>query len=204
MSGSNDASFLVLGDSSWTSIVTQFEITRDMRLNTIYDFINDAERFTCDGSRCTLYLNTGLDVIDYFDIDADYVGGCSLYVSQQFMYYKLTGASDNEWYRDTGVIHLHVRRISDSNVWRVHVCSGGFPNIFLKLTCHAMMNLYIDDCVGLRNVCCMGGYVNNAGQERAKVNNLIGNADEIALDVKTATNENEIVRKVLYRTNLNI
>ena len=34
MSGSNDASFLVLGDSSWTSIVTQFEITRDMRLNT--------------------------------------------------------------------------------------------------------------------------------------------------------------------------
>ena len=94
-----------------------------MRLNTIYDFINDAERFTCDGSRCTLYLNTGLDVIDYFDIDADYVGGCSLYVSQQFMYHKLTGASDNEWYRDTGVIHLHVRRISDSNVWRVHVCS---------------------------------------------------------------------------------
>jgi len=74
MSGSNDASFLVLGDSSWTSIVTQFEITRDMRLNTIYDFINDAERFTCDGSRCTLYLNTGRDVIDYFVIDADYVG----------------------------------------------------------------------------------------------------------------------------------
>ena len=70
---------------------------------------HEQRRFdTCDGSRCTLYLNTGLDVIDYFDIDAVYVGGCSLYVSQQFMYYKLTGASDNEWYRDTGVIHLQI------------------------------------------------------------------------------------------------
>ena len=159
-----------------------------------YHVDNHSERFTYDGSRCTLHLNCFLHICDYIDVEADTFRICSLYVSQQFTHYKI----GDEGHNDEGVINLPIEYISATK-WRVHICLAGFPLIFLD-TCHAILQLRMYDCTELVSVTCIGGHVNHAGQERSKVNQLVGGTDKLFIDVFTNTGDTN--KKYMHRTSL--
>lgn len=96
------------------------------------------------------------------------------------------------------VINLPVEHNSATK-WRVHICLAGFPLIFLD-TCHAILQLRMYDCTELVSVTCIGGHVNHAGQERSKVNQLVGGTDKLFIDVFTNTGDTN--KKYMHRTSL--